>query len=495
MTGRSVRLPLHVGVDSLFRAGLALAMLVPGASLAVGGVLGLVAGEGGVGRLVVGVLVVACALLAAAFAWSSRASDVVLDDAGVMVDGGEYDGQHLAWGALAAVEVKNADRDDVDHYLHLRAHDGRRWVIDAADPVERASLGALAGTLRARLGELDEPPPTRADVATCRGCGAPVPPSDRHEVRCEACGTVNAVAPELRQRVAAQRAADETRRATADAVRELLDQPGAKRASGTAALAAIVALVGWGAVVTAWAWMGLRSLDWFGLGLGVFTGWALTFAAFAFARVSLARRRALQVLTSTFAARPPARPGASPGCRSCGAPLAESGSVVVRCGYCDVESVLGLGVRPILRQVAAHRGSVEDLLRDQRAERGRWVKLALLALAATAAGGFWSVVQVAVSREVAEARARCEGGSAAHCFELANGYVGGGVVKKDDAAAVRYYGLACDGGHAEACRDLAVHLEMGWGVAADAEGAREKRERACELGFQKACEELQGDEH
>jgi hypothetical protein len=236
-------------------------------------------------------------------------------------------------------------------------------------------------------------------------------------MHCPSCGARNQVAPRVRERAAAQRGIDQATDPTSIAVRHLLSQPGAGRASALLLATSAVSALGWVPVLIGFALMRFDSLGAFEVGLGVFNGLSFEFAAFAVARIALARRRSLQVLTTTFAARPAAHSGEQAAGRVCGGPLPESANPVVRCAYCEAENVIGLDVRPLLRQVEGHRGSVADLLRDQKAERGRFMALGVAGAAAATVGGFWLVIQIAVSAGVAEQREACARGDAAACAE------------------------------------------------------------------------------
>lgn len=486
---RMVRLPLHIGVDALWRAAWASVMLLPGVVL-VATSAHLDAGHslriplGAIGTLAV---MMGAALIG--YAWSARASDAVFGAEGIRIEGGRHEGIALRWDEIASAHLQTGEMA-VAHELRLSTRNGRSFVLaDATDVAEIASLQALQQTLQARLGEEPEPLPRRADVACCCRCGAPLPPTDQMAISCSACGTSNSVDPRLRERVATQRAADQTMRATSLAIERLLDQPGANAASMTLVMAAVVCAIVWGLVGAAYWAVGSDALDAFALGVGFFNGWAFTFAVFGFARIALARRRALLMLSTTFGARPPMRAGEAPGCRQCGAPLPTGGSVLVCCIYCGTQSVLGMNVRPLLRRVQEQGHSIEKLLEEQAAERFSWIKLGAGGIIAALIGGLVLAAQIAVAQEFAQDRKQCERGMAQACAKVGLSYYTGGAVREDKSAAFRYYQLACDRDHAEACRDLAFQLELGVGVPRDREQAKTKYDKACRLGFVKACDE------
>ncbi|MBK9266568.1 MAG: sel1 repeat family protein [Polyangiaceae bacterium] len=485
----TVRLPLHIGVDALWRAAWASALLLPGAVLVATSVHLDAAHQARIVLGVIGAVALCIGIALIVYAWSARASDAVFGADGMGIEGGRHGGTTLRWEEIAAARI-HADAAGFGHQLKLTTRTGQTLVLaDAVDATEIASLESLGQTLKARLGEEPEPLPRRADLACCARCGAPLPPTDQQSISCIACGAPNPVDPRIRERVTMQMAADRTQQATALRIERLLRQPGANMASVTLALAALVSALVWAAVAAAFWIVGSDALDAFAIGVGFFNGWVFTFAMFSFARIALARRRALLLLSTTFGARPPVKPGDAPGCRQCGAPLPVGGSVLVGCIYCGTQSVLGINVRPLLRRVQQHGHSIEKLLGEQAAERSSWIKLGLIGVLATGIGALVLMAQIVVAQEFAEERASCERGVVKACADVGLSYYVGSSVREDKAAAFRYRKRACDGDHAEACRDIAFQLELGIGVPKDREQAKAHYEKACRLGFAKACDE------
>ena len=486
---RSVRLPLHIGVDALWRAAGVSALLLPGLVLVATSVV--LEADSSV-RMVCGVLGAIFMLVGAGliwFAWSARASDAVLGPEGIRIEGGRHGGIFLRWEEIASARM-HADALAAEHRLQLTTRNGQTFVAaDATDTAEIASLDALRQTIQSRVGEEPEPLPRIADVACCARCGAPLPPTDQPAVSCGACGMSNPVDPRLRERVTMQRGADEKLRATSIAIARLLDQPGARFATLTLVIASIACAAVWGTVFGAYWILGSEAIDAFALGVGCFNGWAFTFASFGFARIALARRRALLLLSTAFGARPPMRAGDAPGCRQCGAPLPLGGGVIASCIYCGTQNVLGMNVRPLLRRVQMHGNSIEKLLVEQKADRASWIKLAVGGVVAALIGGFALIAQVAVAGDFARACKQCERGIVQACADVGLSYSTGAAIRQDKAAAFRYWSLACDRDHAESCRDIAFQLELGIGVPKDREQAKAKYEKACRLGFAKACDE------
>lgn len=484
----SVRLPLHVGVDALWRFAGASASFLPGVMLVVTGLSRGIPGSGALFLLAgLGLFLIALALFW--FAYRARPSDVRLGPDGLHIEGGPHDGSVFRWDEIQHTQLQ-WDEPHLLQTLEVVYRNGQKAELaNAVDLAEIASLRALHQTIRARLEEAAEPPPQQADVASCQRCGAPLVPDDQPVVRCRSCGADNGMHPALRERVAAQRATDHVLQATAQTIQGLLVQPGASRMQAALLLAAAISAAAWGTVLVGYFAVGLSSLDAFLIGSGFFSGWCLTFATFAFARIAMARRRALLLLSTTFGARPPRRPGEAAGCRQCGAPLPMVGNIVARCVYCGTQSVLGIEVRPLLERLQNHRGSIDDLLAELKAERGSWYRLALGAVIVALLGGAWLFVQIAVAKEFAHDRRQCERGEAAACSRVAQSYFNGSSVKEDREQSFRYYGLACAGGHAESCGDQGAAYRFGWGVPQDFEQAKTKYMQACKLGHVESCKE------
>lgn len=484
----SVRLPLHVGVDSLWRIAGAAGSFLPGVMLVIIGMSKGFPGDGGP-AMMAGLALLIAAIVLTWLAIKSRASDVRLGPDGLHIEGGPLDGRFVRWDQIAQAKLQWSD-SHVVQALELVGRDGQTLELaGAVDLAEIASLRALHQTIQGRLAEAAEPPPQRVDAALCRGCGAPLVPEDQPVVRCRACGTDNSMPPALRERVAAQRTADQALHATADGVRRLLVQPGASATHRALFGAGVASAFAWSVVLVAYLNVGVSSLDSFALGSGFFSGWCLTFAAFAFARIAMARRRALLLLSTTFGARPPSRHGEAPGCRQCGAPLPLVG-VVARCVYCGTQSVLGIEVSPLLERVQSHKGSIEELLAELRAERGSWYKFAFGAVVIALVGGFWLFAQISVAKEFARDLKQCETGDATACHRVARTYFNGSTVKEDRTRSFHYYGLACTRGHAESCGEQGAAFRFGWGVPQNVDEARSKYAQACKLGHAESCENL-----
>lgn len=480
----AVRLPLYVGADALWYAAVASALVPPGLiACAVGGYQ-LAHGKDGLYYVVAGVPISLFGLACVAAAWWARVSDVVLDERGVGVEGGGHGGLFVPWPDLLGATLTEAS----EARLTLHTRTGLHVVAEVASQSERASLRALERTLAAKVGELEDPAPEPSAVLTCGGCGAPLAVDERATVRCGGCGKDNPLPEAIRARVAETVTAQRAMGETVEAVTRLLDQPGAIWSSAMQLVASLTVTAGWVGITSSLMSVGAQAVDAPALAIGLASGWALTFGCFSLARLALARRRALIVLRTTFGARPPKRAGEGSACRRCGGALPAASALVSRCAYCGSDNLIGSGVTPLVQHVREHTGSVADLLRDMRRERGRWVKIGSGALVAVLLGGFGVVVQVAATRELAEKVASCDQGRAEACFLVGLAYSTGGSVRQDKAEALRHYARACERDHAEACHKEAFAYELGVGAPRDIAKAKACYERACRLGWKAACD-------
>ena len=75
------------------------------------------------------------------------------------------------------------------------------------------------------LGETAPPAPRNADLPRCTHCGAPLVPSAQPSQPCGACGVLNDMPQEIRERVAAQQHMEAARDAKAASIQLLLAQP------------------------------------------------------------------------------------------------------------------------------------------------------------------------------------------------------------------------------------------------------------------------------
>jgi hypothetical protein len=130
----------------------------------------------------------------------------------------------------------------------------------------------------------------------------------------------------------------------------------------------------------------------------ILTSVAASLPMLMFARLDIADRTGAVLLASGSGARAPEKPGDPYGCRVCGAPLpdAEPGAIVVRCGYCNANSVLGIDLRTEAGAARWQEGSFASAAAHRRrGEIWRAVSLVLAALLLVFAWRFRGVTPTA----------------------------------------------------------------------------------------------------
>jgi hypothetical protein len=520
----SARLPLAVGSSSLWSVARTAAGLVPGVILVVAAGISLAWGLRLLAILggILGVYLFVFAVQHIRLAWQTRASDACLDQTHLRIDGGPHHGLSIPWtdidpeatrlktveeprftlakiigdaiflaasaASSSSLELAPPERIPLSE-LQLVTTDGTTRVLARAEhPSERASLEALLATIRGRLEpSSDTPPKQPPEVVGCRSCGAPVPPDDREEVVCSFCTATTAMPDALRERVRAHRQVTAASSATAATVTSLLEQPGATRANGVLLAMALGSVVIWTPILLGlWA-AGVTDAGAFEVGWGLLAGSLLVLVGFVLARAALASRRALRLLTSSFGARPPERPGGAPGCRRCAGPLPPTDAIVVTCVFCEADNLLGLDLRPHVTTAKAHELSLSQVVvaRDRERRRWRWTAIAMLPVALLA--GAMATASVVVGREFRAEVVACHAGDAEACDSVSTDYDLGISVAEDDVKAFEYARIACDLGHPAACWTVAQDLYWGWGTNEDSVAAEPIRVQACELGVQEAC--------
>lgn len=148
--------------------------------------------------------------------WRSRASDLLLDDEGLLVDGPVVDGsRRYAWTDLAltrcrldvdpSARVKVNDHVTYQHFLRVGlAAGGEATLARSVDDDEIASFREVVALLRSRA-DVPEPRPLPPEVLRCDGCGAPVAPAEGPLTRCGRCGRDVSVPEALIERVRSAR--------------------------------------------------------------------------------------------------------------------------------------------------------------------------------------------------------------------------------------------------------------------------------------------------
>lgn len=474
-----------MGTTSLWAVARAAATLAPGLVLA-----GVGTAEGDFGVLGVGVIMAGYGVAQIPRAWRTRASDAVLTEERLSIEGGPLDGLTLAWSELDPEATRaDTERKAGIRRLHLVTTKGARYVAaEAEHEDEQASLDDLLETIAERLGEAEPVEPTLPlEVVGCPSCGAPVRPSHRSEVACAFCGSQVEIGDDIRKRVQSEQQLSDSEAAIRGSVAALLEQPGATRANVVLGVLAGVASAVWVTLSLTLLRTGLAEAGAFEVGWALFAGALAVVSLFVFARAALVRRRALRLLATTFGARPPSRQGAAPGCRRCAAPLPEVSGVLARCVFCRADNVLGLDLRQAVAPARKHAKSLAEVIRERSGEKRRWLGLAGVVLPVAGLGLLMTVVSDQVSRELAATRAACAAEDAEACRSLAVDYDLGISVEEDEFEAFGLYRRACELGLAEACWDTAQALYYGWGTGDDPVAAEAFRGRACDGGVVEAC--------
>jgi hypothetical protein len=275
---------------------------------------------------------------------------------------------------------------------------------------------------------------------------------------------------------------------TAEAVRQLLRQPGAGRANVVLAFCGVVCASAWGVLAGVALVTGAGELGGFELAWLLGTGLSLTAAAFLLGRLALVERGALQLLATTYGAKAPRDAASGPRCRACGAPLpAAADALLVRCAYCEAENIVGVDLRTEVAPARARERELGDVLAGRRSARRRWLGASAGAGVLALVAGFQGAISISLALELSRDRGRCAGGDGESCAGVAAAYDLGIGVEENDGRACAYYRAACGFGHAESCYRLSEAVRWGWGVEVDIEAAGELRSRACRLGWAEAC--------
>jgi DNA-directed RNA polymerase subunit RPC12/RpoP len=436
----AIRLPLQVGISSLWSFARCAATLVPSIGAIVFGVTVLFAQDKETRAMfvlgLIGLLLLGFALMHLWIGVRDRPSDVLLGPAGLAIEGGPHAGLRVAWSELyldgckleedtvtritiGGILRSIATRDDEMGFsevpvlrLHLVLMAGELvTAAEAERPLEMESLRALLDSIRSGhwaggessaeivARERERQDRIGARVLRCAQCGAPVQPEDAPAVACGHCGAEVAMPSELQERIRAAREILRTGPVSEELVLELLDQPGAARTSYAMLLSGVPMMLAWPAALVIAVARGtfdhvaaLRAAtrERAAVELCALAVFALStvLALFFLMRRRLADRQALRLLTLELGARAPARPGAPHRCRTCEAPLpATPNKVLVRCIYCDADNILGLDLRRQAAHVAEQSRGLEQALAQRRKERWLWGGASALALLLLMTGG------------------------------------------------------------------------------------------------------------
>jgi hypothetical protein len=269
------------------------------------------------------------ALVIAVITAFSRPSDIVFDNDGFKIIGGNYDGFEKKWGHIKPNQVRCEPAGAVWR-LTVDPTD----IAEATDPDEVASLRAIDAILHDAAGKRLTPATPEGQVLACTACGAPVIPRDEDQITCAFCQYVVAVPPGLRATI--HEVAEESRAG------HPMANDVARALAGGHASTAYAATFGFG--MSAWltvpaAFMALSVTHITASILPILT---VPLACMALARMAIARRRALRALTMGCSAVTSFDPLHPPTCRRCRAPLAtEADQVIATCPYCQTSNVLG----------------------------------------------------------------------------------------------------------------------------------------------------------
>lgn len=368
-----------------------------------------------------------------------RASDIVLDDAGFVIEGGPLDKTKCAWSAVHGCTIVDGEARSAMRWLVLSWLTARqlksinaharvpvkqlelvragedKLVLAEAEGDEIESLEQLRDAIGAALVPQTQAPPLPQEILACPNCSAPQVPVAAATMPCAACGHEVAVPAELQQRVRAAAELDDDSGSRERVVRTLVDQPSARRAG--AVIASCRKLMVWIQPVALALWIAMLvhstgsiaaahgidvartapdddGLFFYDLGLLVLVIAGVFAIAWSVGHAYIANRQALRMLAGNFGAVPPAKPGAPSTCRHCNAPLPATTPLLVHCACCATENVLGVDPRPAAMRQKRDRFDLKRGLRRRRlAQIRRWIVIPLSAL-----------LGVAVVREVRIAR-------------------------------------------------------------------------------------------
>ena len=202
----------------------------------------------------------------------------------------------------------------------------------------------------------------------CISCNAPLVVLDAPSLACPYCGAINAVPETYRDELRLSRDLDEaTRRAVKEWTR--LNQIKAPRWWFICAASAPFVLMAVGLVVIlAVGLLQLVNIQALPLLVAVCVWLPLVPVQLVAAKVAM--RNVLvsgaASVGAAFAAAQPSAPGEPPNCRQCGAPLSvEPGDVLVRCVYCEAESIVRLdqsGMQTLRTRVGSAQSSLAQAM-------------------------------------------------------------------------------------------------------------------------------------
>ena len=330
-------------------------------------------------------------------AYRQRATDMIVDVRGFVVEDGPANGHRFEWSELDPEgcrligtflpDEKSDDSVQAKASLVVKRVGGKSTVVARFAGLERDEAEGLLEFVRSRAkaaGPPGDAPAVERDprVLRCESCGAALEPTDAESTTCPFCAATSAVPTETRERIRAAATLVTDRRHTERIAMRLLHQPGAL-ATNLWLMAYVVGLL----LVVPIMMMGTH--------LGIVVALVgILLAAIARARARANDRGVLRQLALEFAARSPLHESEPHRCHDCGGPLPapEAGSIVVHCRYCGDLNVLGFDVRDDARAASGDEMELSMVFGErQRLDRMYWVVFALaIGLAAGGVAWWWS---------------------------------------------------------------------------------------------------------
>jgi hypothetical protein len=384
---------MQIGSSSLFNLALGAGILLPGmlapvwwaVLLEVGGPLGMNVG------MAIPFLLVGLAIGALRRALRRRASDLVIDQTGVRIEGGRLHGLSFEVKELRAESWRVKPRGKLA-VLEIDLPGASEMLLaETTDARERQAFEDVVATIRATFSSAEQGRTEAGSphVIQCQSCGGEAVPDARPSVPCRYCQKPVTMPPEVRSKLeqAVQRKRELGRsRALLD---QLLRQPAVTSTNRLLVWVGAIMLLVWPAVIAvslarlhAGTLSEQRALVLFALPLPLILG------LFLAAAWRLVDRQALQLVTLGMGAEPPRRDGEPHHCRACGGPLPADNEILVECLFCDAQNVLGFDLRHALGKARIQVASLEQALRARRSRRLAWAWPAAIGAVLTLAAGY-----------------------------------------------------------------------------------------------------------
>ena len=210
---------------------------------------------------------------------------------------------------------------------------------------------------------------TRPELAVlqCTNCNAPLVVVDAPSLVCRFCSAVNVVPQVYREELRLSRDLDSATREAAQQWLRLAQIKTSRSRLIAAAIAPFVLMTCGLTILLVAAWLRVVNVE--ALPRLLPYVW-LTLIPAQLLAANIAMKNVLVSgatnVGAAYAARPPSAPGEPPNCRQCGAPLlVEPDDVVVRCIYCETESLVRLdeaGMKDLRTRVASAQASLAEAM-------------------------------------------------------------------------------------------------------------------------------------